>query len=508
MSDRNNRLSAATLSRVSPPVRRPTYDRTRLSAGIVHLGIGAFARGHLAAVTDDVLEQRAAAGLPLDIGIIGVSLRRAEQRDLLVPQDGLYTMIERGRGAPQARVIGSLMRVLVAPEHAQAVLDSMTSPAVRVVTLTITENGYCHDTATGRLRFDHPDILADLAAPTIPRSAIGYLVEALAQRRGKGLRPFTVVSCDNLLGNGRLLAGLVVAFAECRDPALAHWIQAECRFPSTMVDRIVPAATGADRSDAFTLTGLVDAAAISHEPFLQWVIEDHFVDGERPDWAHGGAKFVADVAPYERMKLRMLNAAHSSLAYLGYLSGHETIGDAVADPVLATYCRRLWLHEVIPTLDDIDRSALEDYARSLVGRFANPAIRHRTWQIAMDGSLKLPVRIMPTLQARRAAGLSSPCLTLAVAGWMRYIGGVDERGGAIDVRDPNAGVLLERLAAAGDDLGKRADALLAVDTVFPTALTSAKAFRDDIVAAYTTLHRLGARAAMAALGDTETNEDK
>ena len=496
--ERRVRLCATSLAQVSAAARRPNYDRAKVSAGLVHLGIGAFARCHLAAVTEDVLERRAAAGQPLDLGIIGVSLRRPDQRDLLAPQDGLYTMIERGPGAARARVIGALMRVHVAPDDPEAVLAAMASPAIHVVTLTITEKGYCHNAATRRLRFDHPDIQADVADPTRPTSAIGYLVEALARRHERGIAPFTVVSCDNLLDNGRLLAGLVTELAARRDPALARWIAEECRFPATMVDRIVPAATEADRHDAETLTGLADAAAMSHEPFLQWVVEDGFVGGARPEWEIGGAQFVTDVAPYERMKLRMLNAAHSALAYLGYLAGHETIGDAMRDAVFSSYCTRLWHAEIIPTLEGIERAELEKYAASLTERFANPAIRHRTWQIAMDGSLKLPVRIIPTLVARRAAGLASPCLSLAVAAWMRYVGGIDERGRAIDVRDPIAADLLRGLAAAGDDPGRRVDALLAVEMVFPPSLARDAVVRRDVTDAYCMLTKHGAHAAVVA----------
>ncbi len=495
-----SRLCHETLRTVAAAARRPSYNRTQLTAGIVHLGIGAFARCHLAAVTEEVLEQRAAAGLPLDWGIIGVSLRRPEQRDLLAPQDYLYTMISRGPRGPHARVIGALTRVLVAPEDPEAVLAVMAAPSTRIVSLTVTEKGYCHETATGRLQFEHPDVIADLATPHRPASAVGYIVEALARRRAAGHAPFTVVSCDNLLDNGSVIAGLVRELAAHRCPMLARWIASECRFPSTMVDRIVPSATAVDRGDAAQLTGLDDAAAIAHEPFLQWVIAEDFVGSVRPCWELGGAKFVTDVAPYERMKLRMLNAAHSALAYLGYLAGHETIGDVVSDEPFSAYCERMWQTEIIPMLGGIDRPVLAQYAASLAERFANPAIRHRTWQIAMDGSLKLPVRILPTLSARRAVGLPSPCLTLAVAGWMRYVGGADERGAAIDVRDPIAEVLRNALRAAGDDPSRCVDALLAIQSIFPSSLAADPEFRRELAGAYRLLSTSGARAAVTELG--------
>ena len=495
------RLSDATLTTASIGTHRPTYDRGRVTTGIVHLGLGAFARCHLAVMTDDVLQRRHAAGQSLAWGITGVSLRRSDQRDHLAPQDCLYTTLERGPEEIRARIIGALQSVLVAPEDPTAVLAVMTAPSTHIVTLTITEKGYCHDPATGRLRFDHPDIVADLANPAHPTSVIGFIVEALARRRRADLAPFTVVSCDNLQSNGRVLGALVCQLAAQRDAALAAWIEDRGRFPCTMVDRIVPAATPDDRRAAHVATGLVDEAALSHEPFLQWVIEDDFVDGVRPEWEQAGVEFVLNVAPYEHMKLRMLNAAHSALAYLGYLAGHETIGDAVADPPFQRYCERLWHNEVVPVLDGIPKAALERYATSLARRFANPAIRHRTWQIAMDGSQKLPVRILPTLEARQRMGLSSPCLVLAVAAWMRYVGGVDERGTTIDVRDPLATRLRATLDQAGTDPAQRVAAILADRAIFPEPLAHDARFRRDVKEAYAHLVQHGSAAAVARLAN-------
>lgn len=397
------------------------------------------------------------------------------------------------------------MDVLVAPEDPAAVLARIASPETRIVTLTVTEKGYPRDAATGGLAFEHPEIQHDLANPERPVSAVGVLVAALEHRQATGRPPLTVVSCDNLQNNGHVLRALVVALAERRSLDLARWIAERCRFPNTMVDRIVPAPTEEDRADAHHALGLTDLAAISHEPFLQWVIEDDFVDGVRPEWEAAGAEFVSDVAPYERMKLRMLNAAHSALAYLGYLAGHETIGSAIGHPAFARYCERLWHDEVISLIDGIATADLERYAASLAERFANPAIRHRTWQIAMDGSLKLPLRILPTIAARRSRGLASPCLTLAVAAWMVYVGGVDERGGAIDVRDPQAGRLRAALDAAGPDPTPRVRALLNFPDVFPPALADDHAFARDLVTAYTSLRTNGAAAAVtrAAYATTE-----
>ncbi len=335
-------------------------------------------------------------------GIAGVSLQRPDQRDRLAPQGGLYTTLQRDGHGTRARIIGCLRRVIVAREDPAALVTMMAAPETHIVSLTITEKGYCHDPATGRLDTDHPDIAHDRARPDAPRSAVGLIAAALRARRDAGLAPFTVLCCDNLPHNGALLAGLVHDFAALGSDALAGWIEAHGAFPSTMVDRIVPAPTPADVEEATALTGLADAAPVSHEPFRQWVIEDRFA-GARPAWEKVGAELVADVAPHEHMKLRMLNGAHSALAYLGYLAGHATIPDVVADPPFRAYAEALW-EEVIPTIPPPPGTDLRGYARDLLARFGNTAIRHRTWQIAMDGSQKLPQRLLGTIRERLAQG--------------------------------------------------------------------------------------------------------
>ena len=288
------------------------------------------------------------------------------------------------------REITVLNDVLVAPEDPAAVLAAMADPAVKIVTLTVTEKGYCHNPATGALNFDHPDIRHDLSHD-LPVSAPGYLVRALAARKAAGHAPFTVLTCDNLPENGKLVRGIVLELAERIDPALADWIAAEGRFPSTMVDRITPATTDADIERIERLTGTPDAAPVMHEPFAQWAVEDDFVGGARPDLDAAGVEMVSDVTAHEHMKLRMLNGTHSALAYIGYLAGHETIADTMADPVFAGYARALWA-EIMPAVTAPEGVSLPDYADALFDRYANPAIRHRTWQIAMDGSQKLPQR--------------------------------------------------------------------------------------------------------------------
>ena len=457
----------------------------RPETGIVHLGLGAFFRAFGCVYVADAM---AASGG--DWGIVGVSLRSPETRDALRPQGWAYHAVTLKPGAEEARRIEVLNDVLVAPEDPEAVLAAMADPRVRIVTLTVTEKGYNHNPATGELAMDHPDVVHDLTHD-LPVSAVGYLVRALQRRRAAGHAPFTVMTCDNLPANGALLRGLTLAMAARIDPDLRDWIAAEGRFPCTMVDRITPATTAADIARVAALTGRHDAAPVMHEPFAQWVVEDSFVAGARPDLAAAGAAMVTDVAAHEHMKLRMLNGAHSALAYAGYLAGHETIADTMADPVFARYVWRLWA-EITPAVVAPPGVKLTAYADALFDRYANPAIRHRTWQIAMDGSQKLPQRILGTLAANMAEGRASPGLCLAVAAWMRYVGGVDEGGRPIDVRDPLAARLREVSASAPAPAGKVA-ALLGIREIFPADL--AARLQAPVTEAAEFLWENGARAA-------------
>jgi fructuronate reductase len=483
------RLSEATLPLAHAGTQRPTYVRDRLRTGIVHLGLGAFVRAHQALYTEDLL-----AIEPGDWGMVGVSLQRPDQRDRLAPQDGLYTTLQRDPAGLTARTVGCVRSMLVAPEDPVAVIDAMADPGTRIVSLTVTEKGYCIDPATGRLQEHHPDIQHDLDHPGEPRTAVGFILAALERRRDAGMAPFTVVSCDNLPANGRLLRSLISDFAALRDCGLATWVETHAVFPSTMVDRIVPAATPDDLLEAARLTGLMDAAVVVHEPYRQWVIEDQFVDDARPRWERVGAEIVSDVAPYEHMKLRLLNGAHSALAYLGHLSGHETIADTVADPVLRRFVEGLW-REIVPVVPPPPGTDLTRYTAALLDRFSNPAIRHRTWQIAMDGSQKLPPRLLATIRERLARDLPLPALALAVAGWIRYVGGVDERGRDIDVRDPLASRVRLVLDKAGGDPRARVRAVLGIDAVFGADLPRDDRFESALIAAYSSLLTRGARGA-------------
>jgi fructuronate reductase len=487
------RLSNAALARLSGTVARPAYDRVATRIGVVHLGIGAFHRAHQAVYLDD----RLAAG-ERDWAVCGASLRSPDTSDALSPQDGLYTLAVRSGEGEQLRVIGSVQRLLVAPADPKALLSAMSDPSVRIVSLTVTEKGYCHDPATGTLREDHPDIQADLANPGAPRTAPGFLVEALRRRREAGLQPFTVLCCDNLPANGRTVARVISRFAALRDPDLGLYVEGEVAFPSTMVDRIVPATTDADRAGVAERLGMEDAWPVMTEPFTQWVIEDHFCAG-RPRLEDSGAELVSDVAPYELMKLRLLNGSHSTLAYLGYLAGYETVSQVMGDAAFARLVQDLMAEEVTPTLQVPPGADLAGYRRSLLVRFANPALKHRTWQIAMDGSQKLPQRLLSTISDRLKAGAPIPRLALGVAAWMRYVTGRDENGNPIDVRDPLSTRLRQIADEAGPVAGRLVPALTSVTEIFDPALARDPRFAGPVTAALEQLFQNGSRANVEAL---------
>jgi len=471
------RLSLSTCSKLA-------YDPAQADIGIVHLGVGAFHRAHQADYTD-----RAMAAGDRRWAILGASLRSPDTRDALAPQDFLYTLAESDQSGERCRVIGALRGVLVAPENPHSLIEAMCLPSVKIVSLTVTEKGYCHDPATGELNAQHPDILHDLADPHRPRSAPGFLVEAIRARKARGLPPFTVLCCDNLPANGRTVARVVTRLAQLRDPELGRHVAENVAFPATMVDRIVPATTDADRARIAAATGFEDAWPVVTEAFTDWVIEDHFPQG-RPDWA---ARFVSDIAPFETMKLRLLNGAHSSMAYLGYLAGHETIADCMADERLAHFVSHLMNAEVTSTLAVPPGTDVSAYKQALLTRFRNPGLRHRCWQIAMDGSQKLPQRLLGTIRDRLKSGAPIDALALGVAAWMRYVTGVDENGGAIDVRDPLKDELRARAGQAGLEATRLAPALLGIERIFGRDLPADPRFTGAVTAALDSLIRHGSR---------------
>jgi fructuronate reductase len=478
------RLSANTLSSVPAGVRVPDYDRAQITPGIVHLGIGAFHRAHMAVYVDDLLKDHP------DWAIVGASLRRPDTKEALEPQDGLFTVAVRDASGTHPRVIGSILKVLDANTEREDLLALMASPQIRIVSLTVTEKGYCHDPATGELDQRHPDIVHDLANPQAPKSAPGMLVEALARRKAAGIAPFAVMSCDNLPSNGETVKRIVSKFAQLRDPALGDWV-ADVAFPGTMVDRIVPSTTDADRAMVGELIGAEDAWPIMTEPFTQWVIEDHFPDG-RPPFERAGAQMVEDVEPFERMKLRMLNGSHSTMAYLGYLAGYEYISDVMGDEDFVRLIHGLMTEEVMPTLDmpGVDLGAYRD---QLLERFRNPALKHRTWQIAMDGSQKLPQRLLGTIRDRIAAGQPFERLGLGVAAWMRYVVAIDEKGENIDVRDPLAMRMMAIAADAGDDAEALYEGLVGLSEVFGGDLAGNQTFGETVATHLDSLFEVGVK---------------
>jgi fructuronate reductase len=482
-------LALASLARLPAGVARPAFDPRTVRVGIVHLGLGAFHRAHQAVYTDALLARDPRWG------ICGVSLKTPRATEGLAAQDGLYTVLWKGGGATRAQVIGALREVRFAGADRVGTVARIADPDVHVVSLTVTEKGYSHDPASGTLDLAHPDIVADLAHPDAPVSAVGTLVAAIAARRASHGAPLTIVCCDNLPHNGRTLQGLVQAFAAARDATLPRWIDDHVAFPDTMVDRIVPATTPDDVAEAARLLGVDDAAPVAAEPFGQWVIEDRFA-GPRPPWDAAGAQWAHDVGVYETMKLRLLNGSHSAIAYLGFMLGHTTVWQAADDPLVARYVECMMADEIVPTLAAPPGVDLHAYRRALLARFRNRALPHRTQQIAMDGSQKLPQRLLGTIRDRRAAGAPYARLALAVAAWIRYASGRDEAGAPIAVADPMAATFARLAAAHAGHPAGLANAFVDLAPVFGD-LGGDAAFRRLVVDDVAALFRDGTRAALA-----------
>ena len=424
------------------------YDRAQIRPGIVHLGLGGFHRAHMARYTHDLMVADEAG---LDWGIVGAGLRAADRPllDTLRAQGGLYTLIERDGAGETATCIGAIVRVIDASASTTALLDAIGDPAIRIVSLTVTEHGYCLDRATRRLDPGHPLIVHDLATPAAPHSAIGVLVEAFARRKASGLPAFTALSCDNIQRNGDVLRAAVLAFAGIRDPALAIWIAERSAFPNAMVDRITPVPTPDMVGEVQSRLGIDDGAPLMAEPFRQWVIEDRFAAG-RPDWDRAGAQFVAHVTPYETMKLRLLNASHLAVAGLGALAGHVSIAEAIGDPLIRRHMIALMARETGPMLDPVPGINLPAYQRALVERFANPAIPDTVARVNADAPLNY---LLDPIRDRLAANAPLPLLALALAAWLRRARGEDETGRPLAVHHPLAGTMREAALRGAADPG-------------------------------------------------------
>ena len=474
------------IDRLPAEVQRPTYDRSNLKTRMVHIGFGAFHRAHQALCSDKLAEQGS------DWGYCEVNLNSGNLIQALREQNLLYTLTEMADDSLQTRVIGVITQALHGKSDGiEAVINAMSQPEVAIVSMTVTEKGYCHQPASGNLNPDHPDIVHDLQNPDSPRSLPGLILAAIRRRRKQDLPAFSVMSCDNMPENGHVIRNVIVQLAQYQDPALADYIQQHITFPSTMVDRIVPAMTDAAFAALNARLGCSDPVAVEAEPFFQWVIEDNFVNG-RPAWEKAGAELVSDVLPYEEMKLRMLNGSHSFLAYLGFLAGYEYISDCMADPHFRAAARSLMVDEQAPTLrtQGVDLNA---YADSLIARYENRAIKHRTGQIATDGTQKLPQRMLDSLRWHLQRGSDCDMLLMGVAGWMRYVGGIDEKGQPIEIRDPMKAQLAECVASS-EEGEARVRALLSMREVFGDDLAQNADVVGRLTAWYNKLATQGARA--------------
>ena len=463
-------LSDATLAELPANVERFGYDRRGAAAGVVHLGIGAFHRAHQAVYFDSLNRHDPRWA------IRAASLRSPGVRDTLAPQDGLYSLVVREGAEERIRAIGAVREVLVAPEDPRALIEALAAPEVRIATLTVTEKGY---------RPEADSIEA-------PRTAAAFLAAGFALRRGRGLAPFAALSCDNLPDNGAKLREAVLALA---DPALADWIAANVSFPKTMVDRIVPATDEADVEALAARIGLIDRAMVKTEPFTQWVIEEF--PGERPDFESVGVQMSKDVAPWEDAKLRLLNGAHSAIAYLGGLAGIAFVHDLVADPAGRAFVEALW-DEAETTLDPPPGLDVAAYRRALMGRFANEALQHRTRQIAMDGSQKLPQRLLATIAERLRRDRSIETLALAVAAWIGWQSGRTDGGELFIVDDPLASQTA-RLIEGCREPAEQVRAMLTLD-LFPRPLAADARFAEAVTRQLARLRTLGARAVLDAFG--------
>ncbi|WNV73859.1 mannitol dehydrogenase family protein [Geodermatophilus sp. DSM 44513] len=486
-------LSESTLPALPEAVQGPGYDRALVGSGVVHLGVGGFHRSHQAVYFDRLLSLGHA-----DWGITGVGVLAADRplHMALRAQDGLYTVVLKSAdGSIEPSVVGSLVRLLLVDDDPEAVLAAMAAPATRLVSMTITEGGYSTDKSTGRFRLDDA-LAADLTGPR-PRTAFGLLSEALHRRRTTGTPPFTVVSCDNVEGNGDLTRQTLLEFIRLQeahaDDGLADWIVTSGAFPNSMVDRITPATTDGDRQRLTAETGLADRWPVVAEPYLQWVLEDRFSDA-RPPLAEVGVQIVEDVRPYELMKLRLLNASHQVMSYLGYLAGYRRVDEVVADPLFGALIERYMRLEATPTLPPVPDTDLAEYRRSLLERFANPAVSDTLLRNCAEGSERIATFVLPVIREQLAAGGPCDLAVLAVAAWARYAAGTDEDGQPIPVVDAR----LDRLAPLlrgpdGDPL-----VVLALEEVFGD-LRADERFRQAYARAAELLHRLGARQAVAQL---------
>jgi len=435
-------LNTAALPSLATAIPTPTYDRTQIRTGIVHIGVGGFHRAHEAAYLDQLMNE----GKAFDWGISGVGLLPHDRRmhHVMTAQDCLYTLVvKHPDGSLQPRVVGSIIQYLFAPDDPEAVLALMTDPGIRIVSLTITEGGYLVNQITGAFDADDPGIREDLQAGSTPSTAFGFITEALARRRARGVPPFTVMSCDNIPGNGDVAHTMITAFARLKDPELGDWLESEVSFPNSMVDRITPVTTEADMAQLAEQFGVEDAWPVVCEPFIQWALEDDFGSG-RPPFQDVGVQMVDDVEPYELMKLRLLNASHQALCYLGYLAGYRYAHEVCQDALFTSFLRGYMDHEATPTLAPVPGVDLEQYKGQLIERFANPEIRDTLARLCAESSDRIPKWLLPVIREQLASGGEIRRAALVVAAWARYAEASDEQGEPIEVVDRLRVELTER----------------------------------------------------------------
>jgi mannitol 2-dehydrogenase len=483
------KLSTGTLSELEDSVAVPSYDRSRVTSGIVHFGVGGFHRAHQAMYLDTLMNDSKA----LDWGITGVGLLPGDRRmhTVLHDQDCLYTLVVKDAdGTMHPRVIGSIVDYLFGPDDPEAVLGVLTDPATRIVSLTITEGGYLVNQSTGEFDAHDPSIQGDLADGAVPTTAFGYITEALARRRAAGTEPFTVMSCDNIEGNGEVAHKMIGAFARLKDPDLAGWLEENVTFPNSMVDRITPVTTDHDRALIAERFDVEDGWPVVCEPFTQWALEDRFPAG-RPAYDEAGVQLVPDVRPYELMKLRLLNASHQALCYLGYLSGYRYAHEVCSDPLFTGFLLGYMDEEGTPTLEPVPGVDLDEYKHQLIERFANPEIKDTLARLCAESSDRIPKWLLPVVRAELSRGGPVRRSALVVAAWARYAEGVDEDGAPIDIVDRRKDAVMERARQqASDKLAFLRDPTLFGD------LADDERFTKEYTAALDSLHAIGARATL------------
>ena len=483
-------LNQANLGSLTIPV--PSYDRSQVKVGIVHFGVGGFHRAHQAMYIDQLMEQ----GEALDWGICGVGVMPFDLRmkEAMQSQDCLYTLVLKARdGSWEPRILGSIVQYLYAPDDPDAVIEKMADPATRIVSLTVTEGGYNFHPVTGRFDDTNPAVQADLAPGAVPATTFGLITEALVRRRSRGIEPFTVMSCDNIQGNGHMAHEVFAAFARLRDPELGEWVEARVQFPNSMVDRITPVTTDEDRAQISERFGVEDAWPVVCEPFTQWALEDKFTSG-RPPLEDVGVQVVPDVVPYELMKLRLLNASHQALCYFGYLAGYRLVHEVAQDPLFANFLLDYMNREATPTLAPVPGIDLDAYKLQLIERFSNEAVRDTVARLCAESSDRIPKWLLPVIRENLAADRDVRLSAAVVASWARYAEGVDEQGEPITVVDRLADSLTQIAAQQRED----PFAFVKNQELFGDLATQ-PAFTEPYLSALESLHSNGSRSTLEAL---------